>query len=379
MYALTNCRIYTGLEILNDHAVVIDGDRIVDVCHQDALPQNITVENLKGAILAPGFIDIQLNGCGGVQFNETMESLSIETLEIMQRTNLLTGCSSYLPTLITSSDEFMRKGVEVMREYLKKHKHQALGLHLEGPYINVEKKGIHNPAFIRQPSQEMIDFLCENADVIKIITLAPEKVDKRFIRQLSDAGIHVSAGHTNGTYEEAREGFNAGIRMGTHLFNAMPAIAGRTPGVVGAIYDEQEVYSGIIADGLHVSWANIRNSHKIKRDKLILTTDAIMPVGTNMTECTFAGKTIYYKDGKCTDINGTLGGSALTMIEAVKNTVTYVGIALDEALRMATLYPAKAISVDKDLGTITVGKIANIVVFSHDFVVERMIVNGELV
>lgn len=378
MYALTNCRIYTGMEVLDDHAVMIDGDTIAMICHNDNIPANIAVENLQGAILAPGFIDIQLNGCGGVQFNETLDSLSIETLEIMQQTNLLSGCSSYLPTLITSSDEFMRKAVNVMRDYLKTHHNQALGLHLEGPYINPEKKGIHNIDYIRKPDQAMIDFLCDNADVIKILTLAPERVESHFIRQLVEAGIHVSAGHSNGTYEDARKGFNAGIRMGTHLFNAMPAISGRLPGVVGAIYDESEVYCGIIADGLHVDWANIRNSHRIKHDKLILTTDAILPVGTNITECTFGGKTIYYKDGKCTDINGTLGGSALTMIEAVSNSVKHVGIALDEALRMATLYPAKSIGVEKKLGTITEGKIANLVAFDQNFVIQKTIVNGKL-
>jgi N-acetylglucosamine-6-phosphate deacetylase len=378
MYALTNCRIYTGYEILDNHAVIIDGDKIAKICKQEQLPADITIKDLQGANVAPGLIDIQVNGCGGVQFNETLDALSIETLEAMQATNLVYGCTSYLPTLITSTDEFMIKAVNVMREYLAKHPNQALGLHLEGPYINPEKKGIHNINYIRQPSQEMIDFLCANADVIKIITLAPEKVDAKHIKQLCDAGIHVSVGHSNGHYDDCRRGFNAGIRLGTHLFNAMPYITGREPGVVGAIYDEPEVYVGIIADGQHVSWANIRNSHKIKQDHLILITDAMLLAGSNLTSGVFADKTIYYKDGRCVDENGTLGGSALTMIEAVKNAVEYVGIALDEALRMATLYPAKAIGVDKQLGTITENKIANLVIFDRDFSNVKTVVNGEM-
>ncbi|QIQ20669.1 N-acetylglucosamine-6-phosphate deacetylase [Zophobihabitans entericus] len=378
MYALTNCRIYTGFEILDKHVVIIDGDKIVQVCPKSEMPRNMDVEDLKGAILAPGFLDIQLNGCGGVQFNETLDSLSIETLEIMQETNLRTGCTSYLPTLITSTDEFIRKAIETMREYLKTHSNQAIGLHIEGPYISLEKKGIHNEKFIRSPSHEMIDFICQNADVVKVITLAPEKVDKAIIKQLSAAGIHVSVGHTNGTYADCRRGFNAGIRLATHLFNAMPAISGREPGIVGAIYDAPEVYAGIIADGFHVDWANIRNSHRIKQDKLVLVTDAILPVGTNMTQATFAGKTIYYKDGKCTDENGTLGGSGLTMIKAVENSVKHVGLALDEVLRMATLYPARAIGVDDTLGSIQEGKIANLVVFDQDFTILKTIVNGRL-
>ncbi len=378
MYALTNCRIYTGYEILDNHAVIIDGDKIAKICKQELLPADITIKDLQGANVAPGLIDIQVNGCGGVQFNETLDALSIETLEAMQATNLKYGCTSYLPTLITSTDEFMIKAVNVMREYLAKHPNQALGLHLEGPYINPEKKGIHNINYIRQPSQEMIDFLCTNADVIKIITLAPERVDAKHIKQLCDAGIHVSVGHSNGHYEDCRRGFNAGIRLGTHLFNAMPYITGREPGVVGAIYDEPEVYVGIIADGQHVSWANIRNSHKIKQDHLILITDAMLLAGSNLTSGVFADKTIYYKDGRCVDENGTLGGSALTMIEAVKNAVEYVGIALDEALRMATLYPAKAIGVDKQLGTISESKIANLVIFDRDFSNVKTVVNGEM-
>ncbi|OTQ70997.1 N-acetylglucosamine-6-phosphate deacetylase [Gilliamella apis] len=378
MYALTNCRIYTGYEILDNHAVIIDGDKIAKICKQEQLPADITIKDLQGANVAPGLIDIQVNGCGGVQFNETLDALSIETLEAMQATNLVYGCTSYLPTLITSTDEFMIKAVNVMREYLAKHPNQALGLHLEGPYINPEKKGIHNVNYIRQPSQEMIDFLCANADVIKIITLAPEKVDAKHIKQLCDAGIHVSVGHSNGHYDDCRRGFNAGIRLGTHLFNAMPYITGREPGVVGAIYDEPEVYVGIIADGQHVSWANIRNSHKIKQDHLILITDAMLLAGSNLTSGVFADKTIYYKYGRCVDENGTLGGSALTMIEAVKNAVEYVGIALDEALRMATLYPAKAIGVDKQLGTISESKIANLVIFNRDFSNVKTIVNGEM-
>ncbi|OCF92859.1 N-acetylglucosamine-6-phosphate deacetylase [Gilliamella sp. wkB7] len=378
MYALTNCRIYTGYEILENHTVIIDGDKISKICKQDELSENITIEDLQGAIVAPGFIDIQVNGCGGVQFNETLDALSIETLEKMQATNLAYGCTSYLPTLITSTDEFMIKAVRVMREYLVKHPNQALGLHLEGPYINPEKKGIHDENIIRLPSQEMIDFLCDNADVIKIITLAPERVETNFIKQLVSAGIHVSVGHSNGHYDDCRRGFNAGISLGTHLFNAMPYITGREPGVVGAIYDEPDVYVGIIADGQHVSWANIRNSHKIKQDHLILITDAMLLAGSDLTSAVFAGKTIYYKDGRCVDEKGTLGGSALTMIDAVKNAVEYVGIALDEALRMATLYPAKAIGVDKTLGSVSEGKIANLVIFDRNFTIIKTVVNGEI-
>ncbi|MEY0664539.1 N-acetylglucosamine-6-phosphate deacetylase [Providencia rettgeri] len=381
MYALTNCIIYTGHERLDNHAVVIDGEIIKDVCPVSELPSHIPQHDLQGATLSAGFIDLQVNGCGGVQFNDNKENVTLKNLDIMQKANERTGCTSYLPTLITCSDELMKHGIEVMTEYLKDHKNQALGLHLEGPYINVIKKGTHNPEFIRQPSAQMIDYLAAHADSITKITLAPEMVELDYIHQLKDSGIVISAGHSNATYEEAKLGFKAGIRFSTHIFNAMPYISGRGPGLVGAIYDTPEVYAGIIADGLHVQWANIRNSKHLKDDKLILVTDATAPAGIDpqtgeMDHFIFAGKTIYYRDGLCVDENGTLSGSSLTMIEAVRNSVEYVGIPLDETLRMATLYPARAIGVDETLGSIAPGKIANLTAFNHDFDVLATYVNG---
>ncbi|MER2473171.1 N-acetylglucosamine-6-phosphate deacetylase [Photorhabdus laumondii] len=382
MYALTNCIIYTGHNRLDEHAVIIADGLIKRICLTQELPEHIEKRDLNGAILSPGFIDLQVNGCGGVQFNDKLENISEKTLDIMQRTNERSGCTSYLPTLITSTDELMMASVEVMRTYLKHNQHQALGLHLEGPYLNPAKKGTHNPELIRKPTSEMINFLCDNADVITKLTLAPEMVEQKYIQQLVEAGIIVSAGHSNASYEEARQGFQNGITISTHLYNAMPAISGRQPGLIGAIFDTPEIYAGIIADGLHVSWPNIRNTKRLKNDKLILVTDATIPAGldpaiSKMAHFTFAGKTIYYRNGLCVDQNGVLSGSSLTMIDAVKNSVEHVGIALDEALRMATLYPARAIGVDKYLGTVETGKIANLCVFNHDFKICTTIVNGK--
>jgi len=377
MYALVNCRVYTGHDVLNNHAVVIADGKIERVCPVSELPANVETRSLDGAILAPGFIDLQLNGCGGVQFNDSLEAISVETLVIMQKANEKSGCTSFLPTLITCSDDYMKHGISVMRTYLEKYPNQALGLHLEGPYLSPAKKGTHNPAFIRLPDSAMIDFLCANADVITQLTLAPEQVDAKYIRQLRDAGIVISAGHSNSTYAEARAGFAAGISFATHLYNAMPAITGRQPGLIGAIFDTPEVYTGVIADGLHVDWANIRNAKKLKGEKLVLVTDATAPAGANIDEFIFAGKTIYYRDGLCVDENGTLSGSALTMIEAVQNSVEHVGIALDETLRMASLYPARAIGLEDQLGSIEAGKVANLTAFTHDFKITKTIVNGD--
>ncbi|MCE0800046.1 N-acetylglucosamine-6-phosphate deacetylase [Buttiauxella sp. A2-C1_F] len=376
MFALTHGRIYTGHEILDDHAIVIANGLIERVCPRSDLPAGIETRDVGGAIIAPGFIDVQLNGCGGVQFNDSADAVTVETLEIMQKANERSGCTSYLPTLITSSDELMKQGVKVMREYLAKYQHQALGLHLEGPWLNMVKKGTHNPSFVRKPDAELVDFLCQNADVITKVTLAPEMVGPEVISKLVASGIIVSAGHSNATVKEAKVGFRAGITFATHLFNAMPYITGREPGLAGAIFDEPDVYCGIIADGLHVDYANIRTAKKVKGDKLCLVTDATAPAGANIDEFIFAGKTIYYRDGLCVDENGTLSGSALTMIEGVCNLVEHAGIALDEVLRMATLYPARAMGVEQQLGTIEAGKVANLTTFTRDFKITKTFVNG---
>ncbi|UPR48247.1 N-acetylglucosamine-6-phosphate deacetylase [Vibrio cyclitrophicus] len=374
MYALSNCKIYTGSDVLTDHAVVIENELIKKVCPISELPEGIEVRDLDSANLSPGFIDLQLNGCGGVMLND---EITAETMQIMHKANLKSGCTSFLPTLITSSDEDMRAVITAAREYHNQYQNQSLGLHLEGPYLNVAKKGIHSVDHIRKSDSEMIELICENRDLVAKVTLAPELNDPEHIERLHKAGVVVSIGHTNATYAEARQGFESGITFATHLFNAMTPMVGREPGVVGAIYDTPEVYAGIIADGFHVDYANIRIAHKIKGEKLVLVTDATAPAGADMEYFIFVGKKVYYRDGKCVDENGTLGGSALTMIEAVQNTVEHAGIALDEALRMATLYPATAIGVESKLGRIKKGMVANLAVFDRDFNVKATVVNGQ--
>lgn len=377
MYALTNGRVFTGHHVLDNHAVVIADGMIDRVCPLTELPAGIKLRDVQGANITPGFIDLQLNGCGGVQFNDDIEAISLDTLNIMQKANEKSGCTSFLPTLITSTDALMKRAIDVMSVWLAEHRHQALGLHLEGPWLNVIKKGTHNPDLIRTPDPALVDYLCQHAEVISKVTLAPEMAGSAVIQQLVAAGIMVSVGHSNATYEQAQAGIGAGARFATHLYNAMPPMIGREPGLAGALFDAPDVYCGIIVDGLHVHYANVRNAKRLKGDKLVLVTDATAPAGAEIDQFIFAGKTIYYRDGLCVDENGTLSGSALTMIEAVKNCVEHVGIALDETVRMATLYPARAIGVDRQLGTIEAGKVANLTVFTRDYRITKTIVNGD--
>ena len=374
MYALTNCIIYTTEEILTNHAVVVEDDRISSVQPLSSLDPNIKKIDLEGANLCPGFIDLQINGCGGVMFNG---DISEQTLEIMQSANLKSGTTSYLPTLITSSNDDMKKALSVARQFMHKKSNEVLGLHLEGPFLSLAKKGIHRAEFVRQPEQKMVDLICASADVVTTITVAPENVSSDVIKQFIKAGINVSIGHSNATYEQAKLAIDSGATMATHLFNAMSSIAGREPGMLGAIYDHN-LYAGIIVDGFHVSYPNIRISKRLLGDKLMLVTDATAPVNADIDQFDFVGTSVYYKEGKCIGKDGTLGGSALTMIDAIKNSVHHVGIELVEAVRMATLYPARAIAVDHKLGSIGLGKIANLTVFNDNYKVTATIVNGVL-
>ena len=372
MYALTNCTIYTTQAILTDHAVLIEGERIKSIKPLSALDAEIKTVNLNGANLCPGFIDLQLNGCGAVMFND---QINVTTLQTMQATNLKSGCTSYLPTLITTCDADIKKALSATRDFMESYKNQVLGLHLEGPYLSQEKKGIHRAEFIRQPDGDMIDLLCENADLISMVTLAPESTPAKVIKQLKDAGIVVSIGHSNATCAQAKLAIDIGASFATHLFNAMSPLTGREPGVVGAVYDNK-LYAGIIVDGFHVAYENVRISKKILAEKLILVTDATAPAGADIKEFDFVGTRIYYQDGRCVGSDGTLGGSAITMIQAIENTVNFVGVPLDEVIRMATLYPARAIAVDHKLGSITAGKIANLAIFNQNYQVLGVVVNG---
>ena len=374
-YALTNAVIYTGEKVLYEHAVVIENGLIQAVILEKDLAKEIPTVDLNGANLSAGFIDLQLNGCGGVMFNE---EISVNTLEIMQATNLKSGTTSYLPTFITSPDEGMKQAVAVMREYLSKHQNQALGLHLEGPYLSVAKKGVHRPEYIREISPEMLDFLCQNGDVITKLTVAAENPTAEYISRFIQAGIIVSIGHSNATYEQAKQRFAEGASFATHLHNAMsPISSGREMGVVGAVLDS-DVYTGIICDGLHVHWGNIRLAKKAKGDKLLVVTDATAAAGADISEFIFVGKKVTVKEGKCYDEFGALGGASVTMIESIQNLIHHTDLSLDEILRMCTLYPAKAIAVDDKLGSIAVGKVANLAIFDQQFKVKATAVNGEL-
>ena len=372
MYALINGEIYTGEGIVKNKAIIIDGNRVEALV--DEIPKDIKVIDLQGKIVAPAFIDLQLNGCGGVLFND---EISLDTLRVMNETNIKTGTTSYLPTLITTTDENIEKALKLVGENENLEEIGVLGLHIEGPYISIPKKGIHNPAYIRVMSDEIIHKIAKfGSKVTKIMTIAPENAKVEHLKELKDSGINLSIGHTNATYEEALEKVEY-FKMATHLFNAMSSFTSREPGVIGAIFENKSLYTGIIVDGVHSNYGSVKIAKDILKEKLFLVTDAVAPVGTNMESFMFEGNKVLYKDGKCISPDGTLGGSALTMIEGLQNLVKHVRVSLEEALLMASTYPAKAVKVDNKYGYIKEGYIADLVVLDKELNISNMIVKGE--
>lgn len=374
MYALINAKIYTGEGIVTGKAVIINGDKIEKIV--DKMPEGLETIDLQGKILTPGFIDLQLNGCGGVLFND---EISVETLKIMHETNLKTGTTSYLPTLITTSDENIEKALELVDTTPELENIGVLGLHIEGPYISIPKKGIHNEKYIRVMADEIIHKIAQKgAKVTKIMTIAPENAKVEHLKELNDSGIKLAIGHTNATYDEVMEKVKY-FKMVTHLYNAMSAFTSREPGVLGAIFDYKNLDCGIIIDGVHCHYKSAKIAKDILKEKLFLVTDAVAPVGTNMEYFMFEGNKVLYKDGKCISPDGTLGGSALTMIEGVQNLVKYVGVTLEEALLMASTYPAKAIDVAHSYGYVKEGYVADLVVLDENLNITNMIAKGKLI
>ncbi|WP_027708924.1 N-acetylglucosamine-6-phosphate deacetylase [Zooshikella ganghwensis] len=374
MYALINGRIFTSEETLEQHAVVIENALIKSLVPTSTLPNDIKKIDLQGLNVSPGFIDLQLNGCGGRLFND---DISAETLDIMHKTNLRHGTTHYLATLITANDAQIKHALETVKNYKQNHS-SVLGLHLEGPYINRQKKGIHDPDQIRPYDLDMIKLMADyGGDTLKVVTLAPELTTAEIIQLLIKNNITVSAGHSLSDYNTAQHAFQAGISMATHLFNAMPSISARTPGLAAAILDNPNVFAGIIVDGVHVDYPLVKLAKKLKHQHLFLVTDAVSPAGTNMTAFKLGPHNIQVKNGQCIAEDGTIGGSALTMNNAIINCVNHVGIELAEALRMATLYPAKAINQGHHLGKIAPGYSADLAIFDNSLNVTAAVSAGQ--
>jgi N-acetylglucosamine-6-phosphate deacetylase len=375
--ALVNGRVLTDRGFESGLAVLVEDGRIALVTTaQDALKQAIRSHDLRGAMLLPGFIDCQVNGGGGVLFNNAPDVDALRTIGAAHRKF---GTTGFLPTLISDDAAVMRKAIAATRQAIIENVPGVLGIHLEGPYIAPARKGTHDEGKFRIPDAGEITLATSLENGVTLITLAPERVSLDDIHALVARGAIVVAGHTAATYEEARAGIDAGISGFTHLYNAMSPLTGREPGAVGAALEDTESWCGIIVDGVHVHPASLRVALAVKPSgKVFLVTDAMPPVGADDPSYVLYGETITVRDGVVRNAAGALAGSALDMATAVRNSVNLLGLPLEEAARMASTYPAEFLGLGNQYGRIAPGFHADLVALDDDLQVINTWISGDI-
>ena len=375
--AYTGARIFDGQDWWDRHALVVADGKIENIIAADS-PTDAERVPMGGGILAPGFIDLQVNGGGGALLNLEPTLGSIKTI---CSTFARFGTTACLPTLITDTREknaaVMAAGAEAARAGVP----GFLGLHLEGPHLSVARKGAHDPALIRPMDEDDLVALVNGRKGLPnlLTTVAMESVTPNQITRLREAGLVVSVGHTDAGYGAVRAAVEAGATMVTHLFNAQSQLGNRDPGVVGAALDLGTVSAGLIADGIHVHEASIGVALRAKRGpgRIFLVTDAMSITGTDWESFELTGQTVYRKDGALRLANGTLAGADLTMIDAVTYVHRTIGLPLEEALRMASLYPAQALGIENERGRIAPGLRADLVHLSDELAVRGTLIGGE--
>ena len=334
---------------------------------------NETPYDYEAAVVIPGLIDIQLNGGGGYFFTNDIGEKAMQTIE---HTHLNYGTTGYLITLTTSAFHQIFTAIEVVKNFQRNGKNGLLGLHIEGPYINHAKKGAHPAKWIRQPDdKELAAIINSGKDVIKVMTIAPELFTDRQIGMLVEAGIIVSAGHSNATFEEASHAFSNGVTMATHFFNAMSAFDSRSPGLVGALFDRPDIWANIIVDGKHVHYKSIDLAYRMKKDRLFLISDASFKDEPGLNK-NFGDTRVIFKDGFYYTEEGKLAGSSLSMFEAMQNSVAHTSISFETAIDMATTRPFDCIGMEG--GVIKEGADADLLLLNEDHQLEQVVFKGHL-
>jgi N-acetylglucosamine-6-phosphate deacetylase len=374
--ALAHGRVLLDDGLHDGVAVLLDGAGIVAiVSDDDPRVRDADVHDLRGGTLLPGFIDAQVNGGGGVLFNNAPD---VDALRAIGAAHRRFGTTGFLPTLISDDLAVMRAAIEAVREAIAQGVPGVLGIHLEGPYLAAARKGTHDAGKFRVPDTAEIELATSLGTGTTLVTLAPEQVPADSIRALVARGAIVAAGHTAASYEQIRAGLDAGVRGFTHLYNAMTPLQGREPGVVGAALEDRDSWCGIIVDGVHVHPASLRVALAAKpRGKLFLVTDAMPPVGSADPDYVLYGETITARDGVVRNAAGALAGSALDMATAVRNAVSMLGLPLEEAARMASLYPAQFLGIDGTRGRIAPGYRADLVLLDDALQVATTWIAGE--
>lgn len=372
--ALVNGRVLLDGAFHDGVAVVIEGESIAAVLPEAELTGGMARQDLGGAMLAPGFIDTQVNGGGGVLFNDAP---TVEGIAAIGAAHRRYGTTGFLPTLISDDLDVIRRAVAAVDAAIAAGVPGVLGIHIEGPFLNRDRKGIHRAEKIQPLDEEGLAVLTSLRRGRTLVTLAPERTTPEMIRRLRAAGVIVAAGHTDATYEEAIAGVDAGITGVTHLFNAMSPLGSRAPGMVGAALERAELTCGIIVDGRHVSPATLRVALRCKpAEGFMLVTDAMPSVGSDAADFWLQGKHIVVRDGVCMDDAGTLAGSHLDMAGAVRNAVGLLGQPLEIALMMASGSPAAFLGLGDRLGRIAPGCRASLTVLDEALWIKRSWIDG---
>lgn len=377
LLAISGARIFDGQDWHDDAALLAEFGYVTGIVARDQVPANARQVVLDGGIVVPGFIDLQVNGGGGVLFNNEP---SLDAIRTICAAHAQFGTTALLPTLITDTVAVNVAAIAAGEAAWRERVPGFIGLHLEGPHLSVARKGTHDPALIRpMDDADMARIVAAREALPSLIcTVAPETVTAMQIAKLTAAGVVVSIGHSDASYDTVSSAFDAGATMATHLFNAMSQMGNREPGVVGAVLDRPAAFAGLIADGIHVHKATIGSALRAKRGpgRIFLVTDAMSQTGTDIVSFTLNGRTVTRRDGALRLADGTLAGADLDMIDAVNFMVNQAGLDLAEALRMASLYPAEAMGIAADRGHLMHGASLSFVHLTDDRKVRATWIDG---
>ena len=375
MKAFVNTDIYTSFKVQSEHGLLVENGKVMAILPTAEIPSETELIDLGGASIAPGFVDLQVNGGGGVLFNDQYDEASLKkAVEAHQRT----GSTSIFPTIFTGTFEAMKGLLDSAISLREGELSGVAGIHFEGPVINPSKAGVHDKNNVLSLTDELMAFYKRSAaNLPTLVTLAPELVSMEQISELRNAGVLVFAGHTNASYDEMTSSLQSGIQGATHLYNAMSGPSSREPGVVGAVLSSDGAMASIILDGVHVHWASFRAAYKAMKPRhLFFVTDAMPCVGSDESEFYLGPLHVFVRDGRCVTADGVLAGSALTMARAVKNAVQKAGVPRPEALRMASLYPARFADISS-IGDLREGARADFVVFSGEADIRDVYIAGQ--
>jgi len=374
-FALAAPTVFDGEAMLAEHCVVVRDQVIDEVLPVAGCPDDVQLTRLGTGTLAPGFIDLQVNGGGDILFNNAPTAA---TLRIMHRAHRSRGTTALLPTLVSDTRAVSEAAVAAVTEVRNQGLDGILGIHLEGPFLAAGKHGAHDRDKLRAPDPADLNWLCGLAGFPVMLTLAPECVPPQQLARLTASGLHLCAGHTDASYEQMATAVGNGLSGVTHLYNAMSPLGARQPGTVGAALTIDALWAGIIADGHHVHAAAIRLALAAKpAGKLVLVSDAMAGVGGHRADFELYGEVIREREGRLVNAAGDLAGSAIGLIDAVDHMHNRIGLSLEEALRMASLYPAAILGLDHVRGRLRPGFRADMVHFDGNFAVKHTWVGGE--